>query len=156
MNNFTREHAYNILGVSAQSTPAQIRRAYLILAKKCHHDKNPSPSSTAQFQRVSAAYQKLIEPPEAVTSSALDDLCSACDIFNHAKSCRFPVFPDANWSCSRLSPEILDRQMSPSPELTTQTFQSFAAPSSSSMKPVSSFLLECYSMEDSTSPSSSF
>ena len=78
----------------------QIRRAYLVLAKKCHPDKDRSPSATAQFQRVSAAYQKLTEPPESLAPSALDDLCTACDIFNHARNFQFPVFN----SCHRFSP----------------------------------------------------
>ena len=49
---------YDVLGVSADATPAQIRKAYYRMAQQYHPDKHPDdPNATAKFQEVSDAYQ---------------------------------------------------------------------------------------------------
>lgn len=55
-----------ILGVAEDASDQEIRRAYLRLAKTVHPDKNPgSPAATATFQRISNAYQTLLDPEKS-------------------------------------------------------------------------------------------
>ena len=50
---------YDILGIAATSTPAEIRQAYRRLASALHPDRNPEPDAAARFRRVQQAYDLL-------------------------------------------------------------------------------------------------
>lgn len=54
---------YNVLGVPPDASADDIRKAYYILARKLHPDKNPNdPEAHARFQAVGEAYQILCNP----------------------------------------------------------------------------------------------
>ncbi|KAF9937719.1 hypothetical protein BGZ65_001117 [Modicella reniformis] len=53
---------YDILGVSADATPIQIKKNFRALALQNHPDKNPDPDAHAKFQKISEAYQILSDP----------------------------------------------------------------------------------------------
>lgn len=53
----------SVLGVSEDASSQEIRKAYLLLARTVHPDKNPgSLSATAEFQRISNVYHILLDP----------------------------------------------------------------------------------------------
>lgn len=52
---------YNLLGVTRESNPLEIKRAYKKLSLQLHPDKNPSPDATDQFDRVKQAYDVLMD-----------------------------------------------------------------------------------------------
>lgn len=53
---------YDVLGVERSASQADIKRAYLREAKKCHPDVNPSADATRRFQELAQAYQVLGDP----------------------------------------------------------------------------------------------
>ncbi len=54
---------YDLLGVSAQATPEEIKSAYRQLALKYHPDRNPGDRiAEDEFKKVSEAYQVLADP----------------------------------------------------------------------------------------------
>ncbi|KAL7667493.1 hypothetical protein ACOME3_001942 [Neoechinorhynchus agilis] len=58
----TRKRYYQILGISSDSTDAEIRRAYRTLALKYHPDKCNSGDAEERFKQLAEAYEVLIDP----------------------------------------------------------------------------------------------
>ncbi|KAI3322093.1 hypothetical protein HD806DRAFT_500978 [Xylariaceae sp. AK1471] len=56
------EDYYAVLGVIMTADAQAIRAAYRKLARVTHPDKNPSPNSKEEFQRIQAAYETLNDP----------------------------------------------------------------------------------------------
>lgn len=50
---------YDVLGLDANASDAQIKKAYRLAALKYHPDKNQSPEAAEKFKEVSAAYEVL-------------------------------------------------------------------------------------------------
>ncbi|MBS1145555.1 MAG: hypothetical protein H6R14_2961 [Proteobacteria bacterium] len=80
---------YEILGVSHDATPAELKRAYRRLAMRWHPDRNDHPHATERFKEISAAYDLLtsdeedeedMPPDEAANSEAEQGLAKAGDI----------------------------------------------------------------------------
>ncbi len=53
---------YQILGVSRDASPDDIKRAYRKLARELHPDINPDPVTQERFKEVTAAYEVLRDP----------------------------------------------------------------------------------------------
>jgi hypothetical protein len=53
---------YALLGVRENAGPAEIKRAYRMLAVKYHPDKNPSSEAEAFFKEINEAYDVLSDP----------------------------------------------------------------------------------------------
>lgn len=56
------ETYYDILGVSPDAAPDEIRAAYRKLAKQYHPDVNPDPDAQERFIAIQQAYETLIDP----------------------------------------------------------------------------------------------
>jgi len=52
---------YDVLGVPANATLAQIKRAYREKASWFHPDRNPDPRAAAQFREAQTAYELLAD-----------------------------------------------------------------------------------------------
>lgn len=53
---------YEVLGIGKDASDAEIKKAYLSLAKKYHPDINKSPDAPAKFKEVTEAYEILKDP----------------------------------------------------------------------------------------------
>ncbi|XP_022099444.1 dnaJ homolog subfamily C member 25-like [Acanthaster planci] len=59
-----RENCYDILGVSRDSSKAEIGKAYRVLARKYHPDKYKGEDGTEKFQQIANAYEILKDDDE--------------------------------------------------------------------------------------------
>ena len=57
-----RNDYYDILGVSREADPGEIKRAYRRLARELHPDLNPDPVTQERFKDVTVAYEVLSDP----------------------------------------------------------------------------------------------
>lgn len=55
---------YDVLGVSKEATPEEIKKAYRRLARELHPDVNPSPEASEKFKLVTHAYDVLSDPQQ--------------------------------------------------------------------------------------------
>ncbi|MEZ4238313.1 MAG: J domain-containing protein [Myxococcota bacterium] len=69
---------HHLLGIAADASPEQVRRAYKRLARRLHPDRNPDPDAAAQFVAVKAARDAMlrrasmrrpVRPPPARTAT---------------------------------------------------------------------------------------
>ena len=61
MSDDERSH-YDVLGVTADATQKDIKRAYRRLAKTHHPDVSGKPNAASRFRRVNEAYRVLVSP----------------------------------------------------------------------------------------------
>ncbi len=60
------EDPYKVLGVSPDASDEDIKRAYRLLAKKYHPDRNPGDAEAAKkMQEINAAYEQIKNPEKA-------------------------------------------------------------------------------------------
>lgn len=57
----TRSSYYDILGVPKGATQAEIKKAYVKLAREYHPDKNPAPEAKSKFSSINEAYTTLAD-----------------------------------------------------------------------------------------------
>ncbi|EXI91184.1 MAG: Heat shock protein J [Candidatus Accumulibacter sp. BA-94] len=63
----TCEDPFVVLGVAREASRDEIRSAYRRLAMRWHPDRNPSPAAAAEFKRVHAAYELLLDDERLAT-----------------------------------------------------------------------------------------
>ncbi len=61
---------YNLLGLSANASPDEIKAAYFTAARRFHPDSNPNPGATEEFKLVADAYSILSDPAQRSTYDA--------------------------------------------------------------------------------------
>ena len=63
------EDPYKVLGVSPDASDEEIKKAYRVLAKKYHPDRNPGDAEAAKkMQQVNAAYEQIKNPSHTASS----------------------------------------------------------------------------------------
>eukprot|EP00962_Isochrysis_galbana_P040182 scaffold14529_cov117-Isochrysis_galbana.AAC.3 len=65
--------AREVLGLTADSSPEDARRAYRRLALTAHPDKNASPDATERFQRIQDAFTRIQASEESGRGGGSDD-----------------------------------------------------------------------------------
>ena len=73
------ETHYEILGVSSDAAPDEIRAAYRSLAKQYHPDINHDPDAGERFIAIQQAYETLMALPEGERRARIDELIAAAD-----------------------------------------------------------------------------
>ncbi|MFM7007674.1 MAG: J domain-containing protein [Flavobacteriales bacterium] len=63
---------YKILGIEPNASPEEIRKAYRVLVKKYHPDKNPSAAAAQKFLEIQAAYEQLLEGKQLTHSEEIE------------------------------------------------------------------------------------
>jgi Ca-activated chloride channel homolog len=61
---------YNLLGLSANANPEQLKAAYFAATRRFHPDSNPNPGATEEFKLVADAYSILSDPAQRSTYDA--------------------------------------------------------------------------------------
>lgn len=56
------DNYYDVLGVTKDASPEDIKKQYRKLARKYHPDRNKEANATEQFQKINGAYQTLKDP----------------------------------------------------------------------------------------------
>ncbi len=90
----TKRDYYDILGVSKNSSDAEIKSAYRKLARQHHPDVDKTPGAEARFKEVSEAYQVLSDPQKK----------GAYDQFGHAAFDRSAGFSGAGAGAGGFNP----------------------------------------------------
>jgi molecular chaperone DnaJ len=112
--------ARGVLGLTAESSPEDARRAYRRLALTAHPDKNASPDATERFQRIQDAFTRIQASEESGRGGASDDEDDEDDDYDDDYYDEYEAFeeavraartrPDAGWGqraahrdgCSRI------------------------------------------------------
>eukprot|EP00927_Polykrikos_kofoidii_P052735 TRINITY_DN46678_c0_g1_i1.p1 TRINITY_DN46678_c0_g1~~TRINITY_DN46678_c0_g1_i1.p1 ORF type:complete len:159 (-),score=25.38 TRINITY_DN46678_c0_g1_i1:8-484(-) len=102
--------AEQVLGVNVGASNAEVRRAFLALARIYHPDKSSDPEAADKFRQLHDAYEELMAPPRRgkgsgsqhdmdgkVKPTAVDEICSFCQRVPNVEE-RF-VYWEGMWFC---------------------------------------------------------
>ena len=91
---------YQILGISRDALPEELRNAYFVYAKRFHPDANPDPVANDRFITIKQAYETLIDPEKR----------TAYDLTLEPERVAYAIQKDIKYSRSVL-PVIDERQL---------------------------------------------